>query len=588
MTKDNARSKKLFSLLLAFSVIPLSVPVDFENRSRNERDTGRNEASRDVDIMDMVDIATEMTEHGPAVAEEIIVKYKGETNFRIEKLPHGKKVSDARYEHESRADIEYAEPNYIAHAFMVPNDPLYSFQWNFPKIGMPSAWDVATTAGSNVIVAVIDTGVAYENFTQAPKTYVLAPDLAGTTFVPGFDYINNDTHPNDDNGHGTHVTGTIAGTTNNSLGVAGIAFNAKIMPVKVLAANGSGSYAAIANGIRFAADNGAKVINMSLGGSAPSVTLESALQYAFNKGVTIVAASGNDSAGVVSYPAAYNNYVIAVGATRFDNAKAPYSNYGTALDIMAPGGDTSVDQNGDGYGDGILQQTFQGANLGAFNYYFFQGTSMATPHVVGVAALVIAKGNAVTPTAVRAALESSADDLGSAGRDNTFGYGLVDPAGALAWVAPPPSSDIQVFSDSFEVSEWNGLWVEDTQNDWSRSSQRAINGSFSAEVDGRTTDASLTTNILDLQGKTNATITFSWFIESSLDGGEYVAFDTSDGTTWTERARIRGNVDTENVWKNVTVTVASSSVPSLQLRFRGLMSGGDEDANVDNVKVVAF
>jgi serine protease len=154
--------------------------------------------------------------------------------------------------------------------------------------------------------------------------------------------------------------------------------------------------------------------------------------------VTVVAASGNDN-GAVGYPAAYDDYVIAVGATRFDEARAPYSNFGTSLDLVAPGGDTSVDQNGDGYGDGILQQTFNPStrNVSDFGYYFFQGTSMATPHVAAAVAMVIANGYATTPAEVRMALESTARDLGDSGWDQYFGYGIIDIPAALAWRASP-------------------------------------------------------------------------------------------------------------------------------------------------------
>ena len=179
----------------------------------------------------------------------------------------------------SRSDVLYAEPNYIAKATFVPNDTFFSLQWHLDNtsnggIHAQEAWEFSTGAG--VTVAVVDTGVAYENY----QIYVQAPDLAGTTFVAGYDFINNDAHANDDNNHGTHVAGTIAQSTNNALGTAGVAFGATIMPVKVLAANGSGSYAAVASGIIFAADNGAQVINMSLSGPSPSQTLLDAVRYA--------------------------------------------------------------------------------------------------------------------------------------------------------------------------------------------------------------------------------------------------------------------------------------------------------------------
>jgi serine protease len=335
--------------------------------------------------------------------------------------------------------VEYAQPNYVCSAFMTPNDPYYSYQWNFKMIHMEQAWDMAPGGSASVVVAVLDTGVAYENYGK----YKLAPDLAGTTFVPGYDFINNDAHPNDDNSHGTHVTGTIAQTTNNGIGVAGIAFNTAIMPVKVLGKSGSGTEQALADGIRWAADHGAHVISMSLGfdpGLEPAdlPTLTSAVQYAYGKEVFLVAASGNDGGGVVSLPAAYPE-VIAVGAVHSGGEPASYSQYGNALDFVAPGGD-GVDRDGDGYADGVLQQTFDpySKNSSDFGYWFFSGTSMATPHVSGVAALLIANGNAdanrdgrTSSDEIMTVLQASAIDLGTVGRDDVYGWGLIDAPAAL-------------------------------------------------------------------------------------------------------------------------------------------------------------
>ncbi|OGZ41615.1 MAG: hypothetical protein A3C80_00225 [Candidatus Ryanbacteria bacterium RIFCSPHIGHO2_02_FULL_45_43] len=369
-------------------------------------------------------------------AGEVIIKRKGEAWFERVSVASGEDVTGALRRFRGRSDIEYAEPNYIARAFFTPNDPYYSYQWHLDNavyggIETEQAWDIAR--GNGVTIAVVDTGVAYEN---NGSFYKKAPDLVNTAFTAGFDFVNNDTHPNDDNGHGTHVTGTLAQSTDNNTGVAGVAFQASIMPVKVLDSRGSGTYADVADGIRWAADNGATVVNLSLGGPTPATYLESAIRYAYEKGVTIVAASGNDGAGVVSYPAAYDDYVIAVGATRFDEARAPYSNYGSALDIVAPGGDLSVDQNGDGYGDGVLQQTFNNRPY-SFGYFFYQGTSMATPHIAGVAALVISSGIATTPDQVRLALQSTADDLGDSGRDDMFGWGIVNAGAALGYTTGP-------------------------------------------------------------------------------------------------------------------------------------------------------
>lgn len=383
-------------------------------------------------------------EAGSYVSDEIVVKFRGDREpFRVIKVPNSE-ISEKIAEFLKRNDVVYAEPNYIAHAFSIPNDPYYSLQWHLDNsayggIQTEAAWDVST--GSGAVVAVVDTGIAYENYRdpRTRKTYYQAPDLANTCFVAGYDFVEADTHPGDDNSHGTHVAGTIAQSTDNNVGVAGVAFNSCLMPVRVLDKSGSGSYANVAAGIRFAADNGAKVIDLSLGGPSPSQTLFDAVAHAYNKGVTVVAAAGNDGENQIAYPAAYDDYVIAVGATRYDETLAYYSNYGSSLDLVAPGGDLNVDQNGDGYGDGVLQNTFNpnAKRTNDFGYWFFQGTSMATPHVSGVAALVIAKGNATGPDDVRTALQSTAENLGSPGWDATYGWGLVNAAAALAWSPGP-------------------------------------------------------------------------------------------------------------------------------------------------------
>lgn len=379
------------------------------------------------------------------VVDEVVYRFKNDTErFRVKKVPD---VAEAIEALKKNPNIEYAEPNYIATISSVPNDTYYPLQWNMrdAKGGVyaESAWNVAS--GTGVTVAVIDTGVAYD-----------APDLAQTCFVSaGYDFTNLDNDPYDDNGHGTHVAGTIAQSTNNGVGVAGLAHGACIMPLKVLDAAGSGTYTAITDAIYYAANNGAQVISMSLGGPSDSVALKDAVAYAYGEGVTIVAAAGNDNNTNILYPAAYNDYVIAVGATRYDEKRAPYSNFGTALDIVAPGGDTSVDQNGDGYADGILQQTCSPCTKGSatFNYSFYQGTSMATPHVAAAAAMVIGKGDATLPVDVRAKLQNTAKDLGTAGRDTIYGFGLLNVAAALGLtIAPPPAIVMSVASIGYSLN----------------------------------------------------------------------------------------------------------------------------------------
>ncbi|MBA3502489.1 MAG: S8 family peptidase [Myxococcota bacterium] len=340
-----------------------------------------------------------------------------------------------------RSDVEIAEPD--AH-FMVspdefvqeapavdpsspgyPNDPQFKFQWHMNQIGMKEAWKLAD--GNGVIVAVLDTGVGYGNHDK----FHLLEDLEGVTFVKPYNFVGNNKNAYDDHGHGSHVTGTIAQVTNNGKGVTGIARNVQIMPLKVLSAGGSGSVGGIADAIRYAADNGAKVINMSLGGPYPSKALKKAVEYAHGKGVTVICAAGNESKSKVGYPAAYPG-AVAVSATQYDEDITFYSNYGKDIDIAAPGGNTRVDQNGDGMNDGVLQNTIEIGNPKKSGYFGFMGTSMASPHVAGVAALVVGEG-VTDPAMVEKVLKDSARKPGNGKKysSDRYGAGIVDAPAAV-------------------------------------------------------------------------------------------------------------------------------------------------------------
>ncbi len=313
-------------------------------------------------------------------------------------------------------DVEVAKPGRFQ-----PDDPMFALQWHMEQIEAPEAW--LTNKGEGVVVAVIDTGVAWKTASGVNQL----PDLAGTEFVAGESFVAGVPEGLDDHAHGSHVAGTIAQTTNNGVGVTGVAWKAKIMPLKVLSKEGRGSVPGIANAIRYAADHGAHVINMSLGGPLPSRVLAKAIEYAHSKGVTVVCAAGNEKRSRVGYPAA-NKYAIAVSATDYSRDLSWYSNFGKDIDVAAPGGDTRYDRNGDGQPDGVLQNTIKIDKPLENDYLWFQGTSMASPHAAGVAALIVAAG-VTNPDEVERILKDTAVHPENKKRDDRFGAGIVNPSG---------------------------------------------------------------------------------------------------------------------------------------------------------------
>jgi serine protease len=299
-----------------------------------------------------------------------------------------------------------------------------------------------------VVVAVLDTGVAYRQFGRTASS----PDLAGTKFVKGYDFVGRDAYANDRNGHGTHVASTIAESTNNGLGLTGLAYGATIMPVKVLDDQGNGDAAEIARGVRFAAKHGAQVINLSLEFSIDVTSQEipqllDAIEYAHRRGAIVVAASGNEAGVKVAYPARAS-YVVSVGSTTEHGCLSDFSNQGSGLDIVAPGGGPDAYLQDAGClpdqpaGRNIAQLTLIGIHRDRFGIPSgYQGTSMAVPHVSATAALVVASGllgPSPPPAAVERRLERTARDLGPPGYDTRYGFGLVD-AGAATNPAVPVS-----------------------------------------------------------------------------------------------------------------------------------------------------
>ena len=301
-------------------------------------------------------------------------------------------------------DILWAEPLFRARAFFTPNDPYWKDQWGPYVMYMDLAWDVSQGSKS-VAVGIVDQGVDYNH-----------PDLAANFGSnKGYDFVDGDSNPFPDDlyyeTHGTHVSGTVAGVLNNGVGVSGMA-NITLLSARVLDESGSGTYDDVVDGIRWCAQQGVKVISMSLGGSSGSATLEEAVNYAYDTmGVLLVAAAGNDGLGNVSYPAAYSA-CLAVGALDTTGDRAWFSNYGYALDVMAPG-------------VGVVS-TVPGSG-----YEYYDGTSMATPHVSGLSALLFSVNSSLTNKDVKAILEGTAIDMGSAGWDIYTGYGLVDGHAAV-------------------------------------------------------------------------------------------------------------------------------------------------------------
>jgi serine protease len=305
--------------------------------------------------------------------------------------------------------VEAVEPMSLLRASFVPNDPLYaSKQWHLTRAGAEKGWEY--TCGRGVTVAVIDTGVAC--FDKGP--FSKGTDLEGTRCDGGWDFVNDRPEASDDHGHGTHVAGTVAQATNNGRGTAGLAFCASLMPIKVLSKGGFGTVANVAEGIRFAADNGAQVVNMSLGGPIKSKILEEAVTHAIRRGVVIVAAAGN-SGRSVGYPAAYPG-VIAVSATDANDKIAWFSSRGPEIAIGAPG-------------VGVTQQTVcDGGKNKCEIFGTFNGTSMASPHVAGAAAMVVSAG-ITEPAAVLDALQSSASPKEE---KELYGAGILDAGAAVA------------------------------------------------------------------------------------------------------------------------------------------------------------
>ena len=333
-------------------------------------------------------------------------------NLRVVHLPEAN--AEAALESLKRNPMfEFAERDYLAEAVLLPNDPsvLDGTAWHLGKIQAPLAWNL-TAGNSNIVIAVLDSGIKADH-----------PDLAGR-IIPGYDFVSGDADPADDLGHGTAVAGVIAAAGNNGLGSAGVAFNTRILSVKVVDAVGYAAYSTLAQGIRYAVDQGARVINISIAGDAPSSALQDAINYAWSSNVVVVAAAGNNGNDIPYYPAACE-HVMAVAATASDDSLATFSSFGTNIALAAPG-------------QGILTTSKDPTSP----FAAWSGTSLASPMVAAGAALVAAANPLLDNSQIVALLEQTADDLGPAGFDSAFGFGRLNVARAVAVAAGLTLEDI--------------------------------------------------------------------------------------------------------------------------------------------------
>ncbi len=416
-------------------------------------------------------------------------------------------------------NIEFAEPDYVASADFVPNDPYYTGgnQWHHAKIQSPQAWDI-TQGTTNIVVAVLDTGVDASH-----------PDLAGKVLA-GYNYIANTSNFTDDHGHGTAVAGTAAATGNNGVGVAGVAIKNCILPVKVLDSTGNGSYSAIANGITFAANKGARIINLSVAGSSSSSTLQSAVDYAWNKNSVIVAAAGNNANNTPQYPAACN-HAVAVSATDSSDNLASFSSYGSYVTVSAPG-------------QGIVTTTKGGS------YSSWSGTSFASPVAAGVAALVASANPQLSNAQIVDALKTSTDDLGSAGYDMYFGYGRVNASKAVAAVVPAPAPVYDVTAPTTAV---NSPVANTTV-----SGTVAVNVSAADNVGVTKVECYLDGVLLGSAAAASAN--FNWDTTQHVDGPATIqsrAFDAAGNIGTSQTVTVNVN--------NVIVTAPDTTAPSVQI-----------------------
>jgi thermitase len=488
-----------------------------------------------------------------AQGAEVIGELKG-IGVQILKVPNGK-VMEKVLAYRTHGAVEYAEPDYIATAFEAPNDPSFDQQWGMTQIDAPEAWSV-TAGSSSVKIAILDTGIDIHH-----------PDLDGK--IASSDMHNYTDSPTTDDiyGHGTHVAGIASAETNNSVGVAGVGYNCSLASYKVLNDTGSGAYSWIAAGIEAAADDGVAVINMSLGSKFASSTLELAVNYAWSKGVVIVASAGNAGNNRPSYPAYYTN-CIAVAATDSLDAKASFSTYGSWVDVAAPGVDI------------YSTMPNEGSVIGLTNYGSLSGTSMSAPHVTGLAALVKAKKGG-TNADIRGWIEDSAEPVGSIW--TTYGIKRINALAAVSGAAVNQAPVVTIMSPADDASfpvgtsvTFTGSAVDAEDGEltgsltWTSSLDGPIGtgGSFSTSTLSKGTHM-ITASVTDsnnLQGIANITITFTVSASTvSVEKIELIRAYWFNPVTWKVELKVVLDQPLEGAvvsgsWSNGTVSSGTTGV----------------------------
>ncbi|MFZ5828342.1 MAG: S8 family serine peptidase [Bacillota bacterium] len=431
-------------------------------------------------------------------------------------------------------NVLYVEPNFIYQAVGTPNDPGVTQQWAWGKIQAYAAWDVAQGSSSTVI-AIVDTGIQLNH-----------PDL-DAKIVPGYDFVSGDSQADDGHGHGTHVGGSAAAETNNATGGAGTCPGCSLMPVRVLDNNGSGTLANVANGITWAADRGAKVINLSLGASTGATTLENAINYAWNRGAFLACAAGNSNTSSPSYPAYYEN-CFAVASTNSSDARSYFSNYGNWVEAAAPG-------------EGIYSTWLNGG------YHTISGTSMATPHVAGLAGLLASQG--LTNTQVRDRICATSDPISGTGAYWTCGR--INAHRAVTGdenEPPPPPPRSPLSNGGFE----NGTepWQQASTGGYQLiTTHRPRTGSYSAWLGGY--DYAYDRVYQAVTIPPDSTLTFWWYM-TSVEGPS-IAYDhfrvrlyTLDGNL-IATLRTRSNRDLRGAWQQDSVSLAPYAGQTLYVHF---------------------